>query len=152
MKNKKSFFAAAACLFALMLALVLSGCGKVAEPPAATAENIDGKRIAMVGGSYSWQGVESDSPAPPELIRQEPVYDFSPEGEITLSFDGEEPFRIDASLINMENPQGARIDAGGGGNKLKLTKEPGYYALNVLAVWKNDDYANYALSVKIGEP
>lgn len=151
MKNKKPLFASA-CLFVLMLASVLSGCGKIAEPPAAAAENIDGERMAMVGGSYSWRGVESDSPAPPELIRKEPVYDFSPEGEITLSFDGEEPFRIDASLIDMENPQGAGIDAGVDGKKLKLTQEPGYYALNVLAVWKNDDYANYTLSVKIGEP
>ncbi|OWR32700.1 hypothetical protein CDO73_03620 [Saccharibacillus sp. O23] len=151
MKNKNPLFSAA-CLFALLMILALIGCGKVSQPPALTAENMDGEQMTMVGGSYAWQGVESDSPAPPELIRQETVYDFSPEGEVKLIFDGDEPARVEARLIDMENPQGAGIAAAFDGTKLKLTKEPGYYALNVLAVWKNEDYANYALSVKIGEP
>ncbi|NGZ74565.1 hypothetical protein [Saccharibacillus alkalitolerans] len=135
----------------LLTAAVLSACGEAGEPPRAEAESLDGERMSTVTGTYSWGGVEADSEAPPELIRSEKVHDFVPKGGLRLEFEGEEPFQISAGLIDMENPQGAAIPVGVDGTTLTLPKEPGYYALQVKGVWKNDDYASYALSIRIVE-
>ncbi|GGO02340.1 hypothetical protein [Saccharibacillus kuerlensis] len=136
-------------LFALILAI--SGCGQASVPPKAAAETLSGERMEMVQGSYHWKGNEVERDTPPELIRMEDVLAFPPTGGIRLEFEGEEPFEVSAELWDMENPQGAAIPVGNG-TAITLPKTPGYYALNVRAVWQNKDYATYALSIEIEEP
>lgn len=141
-----------ACL--LFIFALAAGCGGPSEPPQATALNLDGERMPMVRADYNWDGVQSDSPAPPELIRSENVYEFKERGGIQFEFEGEEPFNVSVGLIDMERPTSPEISTSVivTDSTVTLPKEPGYYALHVQAVWSNEDRVNYALSIKIGEP
>ncbi|CAM3976121.1 hypothetical protein [Saccharibacillus endophyticus] len=146
---KLRFFRTTMILILLMFVTLMSGCGAVSKPPALTAERLNTVRMPMTLGTYSWEDTDSDSGHPTEQVRDDEVEIFQAKNGIRLDFDGEEPFQITANLMSMEDPGAAPVPVIVRGTTLTLPDLVGYYALQVWAVWGNEDYASYALSIQI---
>jgi len=146
---KLRFFRTTMILMLLMFVTLMSGCGAVSKPPTLTAERLNTVRMPMTLGTYSWEDTDSDSGHPTEQVRDDESEVFQAEDGIRLDFDGEEPFQITANLMSMEDPGAAPVPVIVRGTTLTLPDAAGYYALQVWAVWGNEDYASYALSIQI---
>lgn len=146
---KLRFFRTTMILILLMFITLMSGCGAVSKPPALTAERLNTVRMPMTLGTYSWEDTDSDSGHPTEQVRDDEVEVFQAKNGIRLDFDGEEPFQITANLMSMEDPGAAPVPVIVSGTTLTLPDLVGYYALQIWAVWGNEDYASYALSIQI---
>ncbi|WP_037288620.1 hypothetical protein [Saccharibacillus sacchari] len=146
---KLRFFRTTMILILLMFVTLMSGCGAVSKPPALTAERLNTVRMPMTLGTYSWEDTDSDSGHPTEQVRDDEVEVFQAKNGIRLDFDGEEPFQITANLMSMEDPGAAPVPVIVSGTTLTLPDLVGYYALQIWAVWGNEDYASYALSIQI---
>lgn len=146
---KLRFFRTTMILILLMFITLMSGCEAVSKPPALTAERLNTVRMPMTLGTYSWEDTDSDSGHPTEQVRDDEVEVFQAKNGIRLDFDGEEPFQITANLMSMEDPGAAPVPVIVSGTTLTLPDLVGYYALQIWAVWGNEDYASYALSIQI---
>jgi len=146
---KFRFFRTTMILILLMFVTLMSGCGAVSKPPALTAERLNTVRMPMTLGTYSWEDTDSDSGHPTEQVRDDEVEVFQAKNGIRLDFDGEEPFQITANLMSMEDPGAAPVPVIVSGTTLTLPDLVGYYALQIWAVWGNEDYASYALSIQM---
>lgn len=146
---KRPLFQTIMVLVLLMFVAMVMGCGTRSKPPTLTAERLNTVRMPMTLGSYSWENTESDSMHPTEQVRDDEVEVFQPENGIRLDFDGEEPFQITANLMSMDDVEADPIPITVRGTSLTLPDVSGYYALQVWAVWGNEDYASYALSIQI---
>ena len=146
---KLRFFRTSMILMLLMFVTLMMGCGAVSKPPTLTAERLNTVRMPMTLGTYSWEDTDSDSGHPTEQVRDDDSEIFQAKDGIRLDFDGEEPFQITANLMSMEDPEAAPVPVIVSGTTLTLPDLVGYYALQVWAVWGNEDYASYALSIQI---
>lgn len=133
----------------LVFVAIATGCGAGSKPPSLTAERLNTMRMPMTLGTYSWENTESDSMHPTEQVRDDEVEIFQAESGIRLDFDGEEPFQITANLMSMDDSEAAPIPVIVRGTTLTLPDSKGHYALQIWAVWGNEDYASYALSIQI---
>lgn len=147
--RKIALFRTLMTLVFLMFVTIAIGCGTQSKPPSLTAERLNTVRMPMTLGTYSWENAESDSMHPTEQVREDDVEVFQAENGIRLDFDGEEPFQITAHLMSMEDSEAAPIPVIVRGSTLTLPDSAGYYALQIWAVWGNEDYASYALSIQI---